>query len=68
MAEVLAIIKKKLQVPADAQRGMVLLADGRHLMKNDTGIAEVFEKHRDPEDGFLYVIYAEEQVFGGAPN
>ena len=45
---------------------MVLLADGRHLMKNDTGIAEAFEKHRDPEDGFLYVIYAEEQVYGGS--
>ena len=66
MAEVLAIIKKKLQVSVDAQRGMVLLADGRHLLRNDMGIAEVFEKHRDSEDGFLYVIYAEEQVYGGS--
>ena len=65
VAEVLTIIKKKLQVSRDSQQGLILLADGKFLMKHETGIAEIFEKHRDKEDGFLYVIYAEEQVYGG---
>ena len=35
-----------------------LLANGKHSITGDTLLSEIYEKHRDPEDGFLYIIYA----------
>jgi hypothetical protein len=48
VSEVLTIIKKKLQLPRDKQQGIVLLADGKFLMKHECPIADIYEKHRDP--------------------
>ena len=33
------------------------LANGKHSITGDTLLSEIYEKHRDPEDGFLYIIY-----------
>lgn len=43
---------------------MILLADGKHLMKSDAPLAEIYAKYADKEDGFLYIVYALEQVYG----
>lgn len=66
VAEVLTIIKKKLQLKGEEQHGIILLADGKHLMKHETLISQVYENHHDREDEFLYIVYAAEQVYGGA--
>ena len=64
VSEVLTIIKKKLQLNREKQQGIVLFAEGTHLMKHDTPISEVYERFRDQQDGFLYIVYAEEQIYG----
>ena len=56
--EVLTIIRKKLQLQRDEHQGMVLLADGKSLMRNDAQLASIYEQYKDKEDGFLYIVYA----------
>ena len=34
-----------------------LLANGNHSITDDTLLSEIYEKHRDSEDRFLYIIY-----------
>ena len=63
MSEVLTIIKKKLQLSREQQQGVILFAAGKTLVKNDEPLSAIFEKHMD-SDGFLYIVYAEEQVYG----
>jgi microtubule-associated protein 1 light chain len=59
--EVITIIRKKLHLGRDD--GIILLANGRHLMKTNSSLMEIFDKHKD-EDGFLYVTYAPENLYG----
>ncbi|MFN9907844.1 MAG: hypothetical protein ACK56F_17230 [bacterium] len=48
----------------EQQQGIILLADGKHLMKHDELLTNIYEKYRDKQDGFLYIVFAEEQVYG----
>lgn len=48
VSEVLTIIKKKLHLSREQQQGIIMLADGKYLMKHDSSIAEIYEKHCDP--------------------
>ena len=41
------------------------LAKGKHSITGDTLLSEIYEKHRDPEDGFLYIIYASVRLLNG---
>ena len=61
VSEVLTIVRKKLQV--SREEGLVLLAQGKHIMKNETMLTEIYEKFKD-EDGFLYIVYAKENTMG----
>jgi TPP-dependent trihydroxycyclohexane-1,2-dione (THcHDO) dehydratase len=65
VSEVLTIIKKKLHLTKEQQQGIILLADGKYLMKHDELLTNIYEKYRDKQDGFLYIVFAEEQVYGG---
>lgn len=65
MSEVLTIIKKKLHLASGEPQGLILFAEGKHMLRMEDKIAEVFERYRDQEDGFLYIVYAAEQVYGG---
>jgi len=39
------------------------LAEGKYLLKQNALLSEVYEKYKD-EDGFLYLVYAEEDIYG----
>ena len=43
---------------------MVMLAAGKNLMKHDAMLSDIYEKYKDQEDGFLYIVYAQEQIYG----
>ena len=47
VSEVLTIIRKKLQLSRDKNLGLVLLADGKFLMKHDQLLSSIYEKHKD---------------------
>lgn len=64
VSEVMAIVRKKLQLNRDEHLGMILLADGKHLMKSDASLSDIYQKYHDKDDGFLYIVYALEQVYG----
>ena len=61
MSEVMSIIRKNLKVGKD--QGIFLLAEGKHMLKANASLVTMFEKYKD-EDGFLYVMYAEENIYG----
>ncbi len=61
VGEVIKIIRKKLNLERD--QGLFLLANGRYIMKQNSALLEMHDRFKD-EDGFLYLIYAEENVYG----
>ena len=61
VGEVLSVIRSKLNLTRE--QGLVLMASGKYILKQNTSIAEVYEQYRD-EDGFLYLLYAEENIYG----
>lgn len=59
--EVMSIIRKHLDMGRD--QGLFLLAQGKHIMKSSASLDTLYEKYKD-EDGFLYILYAEENIYG----
>lgn len=62
IAEVQAIIRRKLNMTKE--KGLFLLVNtGRDIVRSNDLLETVFNKHRD-DDGFLYVLYTEEEIYG----
>ena len=61
ISEVQSIIRKKLSLTRE--QTLFLLAKGKHLLKHDQTLAQVYLAHKD-EDGFLYIQYALENTLG----
>ena len=40
-----------------------MVNEGKELVKSNGPLSEVFEKYQD-EDGFLYILYTGEDVYG----
>ena len=36
---------------------------GRYMLKQTDVLQDVYERHKD-EDGFLYLVYVEENIYG----
>ena len=41
----------------------MMVNDGKDLLKSNGPLQETFEKYQD-EDGFLYILYTGEDVYG----
>ena len=39
------------------------MASGKYILKTSSMIGDVYEKFKD-EDGFMYLVYAEENIYG----
>ena len=61
VGEVLAKVREKLQVTP--QQGIMILAGGKYILKNSSLLEDAYDKHKD-EDGFLYLVYTDENVYG----
>jgi hypothetical protein len=57
-----SMIRKKFSLPEN--QAFFLLAEGKHTITGDILMAEIYEKYRDKEDGFLYVSYSSEVTWG----
>ena len=56
------IIRKRLELSKDS--ALFLLVSGKHSITGDTTMDEIYEKHKDAEDGFLYIVYTSELTWG----
>jgi hypothetical protein len=61
MGEVLSTLRDKLKL--SATDGLILLTETKYLLKNDATVEATYHSHKN-EDGFLYLIYAEENIYG----
>ena len=62
MCEVQTIIRRKLKLKQE--QGLFLMCnEGKDLVKSNSALKDVFEKYQD-EDGFLYILYTGEDVYG----
>ena len=56
------MIRKRIQI--DKEAAFYLLANGKHSITGDTVLNDIYDKYKDPEDGFLYIAYASELTWG----
>ena len=61
VGEVLAVLRQRLEL--NREEGLVLFAHERYMMRPNAKLEDVYQKYAD-EDGFLYLVYAEENIYG----
>eukprot|EP00842_Homolaphlyctis_polyrhiza_P006044 jgi/Hompol1/6440/HPOL_003535-RA len=56
-----SVIRKRLEL--DPEKGLFLTVAEKFLPPSSSLLSQVYAEHKDA-DGFLYVVYATESVFG----
>ncbi len=62
MSEFMNIIRDKLEI--EPERGLFFLANGKYSLSGNDILGDIYEKYKDIEDGFLYINYSEEVIYG----
>ena len=60
--EFLAIVRKRLKL--EPSQSIFMFVSDEVLVSTGTLVGQVYEQHKDPDDGFLYAQYASESTFG----
>ena len=62
IGEVLSVVRSKLNMTKE--KGLVLMdSRGKYVHKPSNNIGDIYEQYKD-EDGFLYLLYCSENVYG----
>ena len=56
------MIKKLLKLPED--EALFLSAKGKYNITGEKTIEEIYRNYKDKQDGFLYIMYSSELVYG----
>ena len=62
MAEFVKIIREKLELKSE--RALFFLVNGKHSVTMTEDLEQIYSNHKDKDDGFLYMTYSEEIVYG----
>ena len=57
----LSCLRKKIKMSRD--KALFVFVNGKELVTGDTPMAHLYESKKD-EDGFIYMIYSEQEVLG----
>jgi len=61
IGEVLAVLRTRLDL--SREEGLVLFANEKYMLRPNSKLEDVYARYKD-EDGFLYLVYAEENIYG----
>ncbi|XP_047124891.1 microtubule-associated proteins 1A/1B light chain 3A isoform X2 [Hydra vulgaris] len=59
------VIRKRLQL--NSSQSLFLLINSRNICSSSLTLLDVYREEKD-EDGFLYIVYASQEVFGSYIN
>ena len=62
VAQFTSLIRKKLNL--EQEKALFLLVKARNALTGNDTMSDVYRKYKDEEDGFLYIVYASELVWG----
>ena len=62
IAQFTSLIRKKLNL--EQANALFLLVKGKNALTGNDPMSDVYKKYKDEEDGFLYIAYASELVWG----
>lgn len=56
------IVRKRLKL--DKSSALFLLVNGKNSITGDSSLKEIYEKYKDIDDGFLYISYTGDLMWG----
>ena len=60
-----AMIKKRMVIAENKpEMAFFFLVDGRYHIAGEQTMGDIYKKYKDPEDHFLYIAYANQEIFG----
>ena len=59
----MAIIGKRIQLN-EIESFFLFTKNGKYTLKPDEKLNDIYERYKDKDDGFLYFIYASEEIWG----
>ena len=62
ISQFMFMIRKRIEI--DEKAALFLLADGKFLLSGDANVNDIYERHKDKDDGFLYIVYTDELIWG----
>lgn len=60
--QLIFIIRKRLELSKESS--LFILVNGKTSVTGETGLKEIYELHKDKEDGYLYIVYTSELTWG----
>lgn len=61
MSQFVSIIRSRMRIPPS--KALFFLVNNRSMVALSKSLAEIYAENRN-EDGFLYIYYASQEVFG----
>ncbi|KAJ8954210.1 hypothetical protein NQ318_005805 [Aromia moschata] len=66
MSQFLSVIRNRINL--NPNQALYLLVNNRSMMSLSLTLGQVYAEHANTEDGYLYITYASQETFGGAPQ
>lgn len=62
IGQFMIIIRKNIKLPQ--HKAIFILVDNSTMLKNNDTFQDIYDKYKDPNDNFLYILITEESTFG----
>ncbi len=56
------MVRKRIEIQQES--AFYLLVNGKTSITGDTLLSDIYDKNKDPQDGFLYIAYSSELTWG----